>query len=232
LSIQNDAIPGLADFLPPAWLRSTKLPHRNIEPGVDYLEPFSSFSGYHVGTMNKISSRRARRASHLLSLGLGLASFALLTGCISSDGPILTDGQPLLGKEPRLRFYVLRDGTAREPSAETFRWQDGRYVPIGGNAKDIGPFTLHAFEGPDLIVQSLRAGKPVEYGIARKLADGVYLLAAVDESDADAATQNKFCEKPPGTACRVTSREAVLAFARASAAKPHAGGGLALLMEP
>jgi hypothetical protein len=30
----------------------------------------------------------------------------------------------------------------------------------------------------------------------------------------------------------VTSREAVLAFARASAAKPHAGGGLALLMEP
>ena len=182
--------------------------------------------------MNKISSRRARRASHLLSLGLGLASFALLTGCISSDGPILTDGQPLLGKEPRLRFYVLRDGTAREPSAETFRWQDGRYVPVAGNAKDIGPFTLHAFEGPDLIVQSLRAGKPVEYGIARKLADGVYLLAAVDESDADAATQSKFCEKPPGTACRVTNREAVLAFARASAAKPHAGGGLALLMEP
>jgi hypothetical protein len=179
--------------------------------------------------MTKISSRR--RAPHLLSLGLALASFALLTGCISSNEPILTDSQPLLGKEPHIRFYVLRDGTAREPSAETFRWQDGRYVPIRGNAKDICPFTLHAFEGSDLIVQSLRAGKPVEYGIARKLADGVYLLAAVDESDADAATQSKFCEKPPGTACRVTSREAVLALSRASAAKSHAGGGLALLME-
>ena len=130
--------------------------------------------------MNKISSRR--RAPHLLSLGLALASFALLTGCISSDGPILTEAQPLLGKEPHIRFYVLRDGTAREPSAETFRWQDGRYVPIGGNAKDIGLFTLHAFEGSDLIVQSLRAGKPVEYGVARKLADGVYLLIAVDEA--------------------------------------------------
>ena len=57
--------------------------------------------------------------------------------------------------------------------------------PLGGSAKDIGPFTLHAFEGSDLIVQSIRAGKPVEYGIARKLADGVYLLVAVDESDAD-----------------------------------------------
>jgi hypothetical protein len=163
--------------------------------------------------MTKFSSRRASR--HWLAL----ASFALLTGCISSDGPILTDSQPLLGKEPHLLFYVLRDGPAREPSAKTFRWQD------------IGPFTLHAFAGSDLIVQSARAGKPVEYGIARKLADGVYLVAVVDENDADAATQNKFCEKPPGAACRVSSREAVLAFARATAAKPHAGAGLALLMQ-
>jgi hypothetical protein len=181
--------------------------------------------------MNKISSRRARHAPRLLSLGLALASFFFLTGCISSDGPILTDGQPLLGKEPHLLFYALRDGTAREPSAKTFRWQDGRYVPIGHSAKDIGPFTLHAIEGSDFIVQTLSAGKPVEYGIARKLADGVYLVAVVDESDADEATQNKFCEKPPGTACRVTSREAILAFARATAAKPHAGSGLVLLME-
>jgi hypothetical protein len=176
--------------------------------------------------MNKISSRSARRAHWL-----ALASFAILSGCISSEGPILTDGQPLLGKEPHLLFYVLRDGTAREPSAKTFRWQDDRYVPIGRSAKDIGPFTLHAFEGSDLVMQSVRAGKPVEYGVARKLADGVYLVAVVDESDADEATQNKFCEKPPGAACRVNSREAVLAFARATAAKPHAGAGLALLMQ-
>jgi hypothetical protein len=231
LSIRKDAIPGVANFLPAAWLRSTKLPHGNIGAGVDYLESFSSFSGHYGGTMNKISSRRAHRAHHLLSLGLALAGFVFLTGCISSDAPILTDGQPLLGNEPHLRFYVLRDGTARVPSVETFRWQDGRYVPIGGNAKDIGPFTLHAFEGTDLIVQSIRTGKPVEYGIARKLADGVYLLFAVDESDADATMQNEFCEKAATVACRVTSREAVLALARASAAKPHAGGGLALLME-
>jgi hypothetical protein len=212
-------------------LRSTKLPHGKIGPGVDYLESFAIFSGHYAGTMTKISSRRVRRAPHLLSLGLALASLALLTGCISSNAPILTDGQPLLGKEPHLRFYVLRDGIVREPSGETFRWRDGRYVPVGGNAKDIGPFTLHAFEGADLIVQNIRAGKPVEYGIARKLADGVYLLAAVDENDADEATQNKFCEKAAAVACRVNNREAVLALTRASAAKPHAGGGLALLME-
>ena len=181
--------------------------------------------------MTKFSPRRASRTPRWLALGLALASFALLTGCISSDGPILTDGQPLLGKEPRLQFYVLRDGTVREPSAETFRWQDGRYVPVGGSAKGIGPFTLHAFAGADLIVQSIRAGKPVEYGIARKLADGVYLLFAVDEGDADEATQDKFCEKAATVACRVKSREAVLAFARATGAKPHADGGMALLLE-
>ncbi len=78
-------------------------------------------------------------------------------------------------------------------------------------------------------MQSLRRGHPAEYGIARKLADGTYLLFAVDEDDADEATRAKFCDKGAGTACRVATREAVLAFARASAAKPHPAGGLALL---
>jgi hypothetical protein len=159
-----------------------------------------------------------------------LASFAMLAGCIDSSGPLLGDGEPLIGQKPHLRFYTLRDGTVREPSAGTFRWRDGRYVPAGGSAKDIGPFTLHAFAGADLLVQSLRTGKPVEYGIARKLADGTYLVVAVDETDADQATRDKFCDTGNGHGCRVTTREAVLAFARATAAKPHGSGGLALLM--
>src|SRR5580692_864405 len=78
LSIQKDAVPGVANFLPSAWLRSTKLPHRNIGPGVDYLESFSIFSGHRAGTMTKILSRHAHRAPHFLSLGLALASLALL----------------------------------------------------------------------------------------------------------------------------------------------------------
>jgi hypothetical protein len=159
-----------------------------------------------------------------------LASVAMLAGCIDSNAPLFGEGEPLIGQKPHLRFYTLRDGTVREPSAETFRWSDDRYVPSGGSAKAIGPFTLHASAGADLLVQSLRTGKPVEYGIARKLADGTYLLVAVDETDADQATRDKFCDTGNGHACRVTTREAVLAFARATAAKPHASGGLALLM--
>jgi hypothetical protein len=161
---------------------------------------------------------------------LALAGFALLGGCIDSTNPLLTDGQPLIGQRPHLQFYVLRDGAAREPSAETFAWRNDRYVPVRGTAGGLHDFTLHAFEGADLIVQSIRPGKPVEYAIARKLADGTYLVAAIDEADADDATRSRFCGKVTGAACRVASREAVLAFARATAAKPHAAGGLAVLM--
>jgi hypothetical protein len=175
------------------------------------------------------------RLSQLTNLGLrvlALANCALLAGCISSSAPILADGQPLLGKEIHLRLYTLRDGAAHEPATATFRWRDGRYVPVGDTQKDIGPFTLHAFEGADLLAQSIRPGKPVEYAIARKLADGTYLLFAVEEADADDATRAKYCDTDHNAACRVTTREAVLAFAHATAAKPHSTGGLAILMGP
>ncbi len=171
---------------------------------------------------------RARIARRIFAL-IALASLA---GCIDSAKPLLTDPQPLIGSRARLEFYVLRDGAAHEETAAAFAWRNGRYVPVRGTASDIHDFTLHAFAGDDLIVQSLRRGHPAEYGIARKLADGAYLLFAVDEDDADAATRDKFCDKSAGTACRVSSREAVLAFARASAAKPHPAGGLALLLKP
>jgi len=123
-----------------------------------------------------------------------LAALLSLGGCIDSVQPLL-NGAPArcsaIGRT--LKFYVLRDGAAREPTAETFAWRDGRYVPIQGTASDLHDFTLQAFAGADLIVQSLRAGHPAEYGIARKLADGTYLLFAVDENDADAATRDKYC---------------------------------------
>jgi hypothetical protein len=176
--------------------------------------------------MKKHLLRRWRPAPHLFAV----ASFAFLAGCISSTTPILTDGLPPLGEHPRLQFYTLRDGAAREPATETFRFTDGRYVPMSGTRKDIGPFTLHAFEGGDLIAQSIRPGHPAEYAIARKLADGTYLLFVIDEADADEATRAKYCAKDPGRECGVTTREAVFAFARATAAKPHASGGLAIVM--
>jgi hypothetical protein len=177
--------------------------------------------------MNRRLSRRVRLALRILML----AGPGLLAGCISSNEPMLSDARPLLGQNPHFQFFTLTDGAATEPSEGDFDWRNGLYVPADGPAGEIGPFTVHTFEGADLLVQSSRPGKPVEYAIARKLADGTYLIFAVDEQNADDATRKKYCGEDRNAACSVTSREAVLVFARAAAAKPHTTGGLAILMK-
>jgi hypothetical protein len=176
--------------------------------------------------MTNCPPRRATFARHLFAL----PSLALLGGCIDSAMPVLTDAQPLLGERPHLRFFSLHDGAAYEPTAATFRYRNGRYVPTRATADNIGEFSLHGFEGSDLIVQNTRSGRPTEYAIARKVADGAYLVIAIDEDDADEATREAFCGKSTGASCRIQTPEAVRAFARATAAKPHARGGLAVLM--
>jgi len=174
--------------------------------------------------MTNLSSRHVRGAAHLLAL----ASAALLAGCIDSAQPLLTDGQPLLGERLHLQFFALRNGAAHEPEQATFVWRDGRYVRMAGT--DMGAFTLHAFEGDDLIVQSMRPGKSVEYAIARRLAEGTYLVVAVDETFADEAIRKNYCTTSPSIDCRVSTRDAVLAFALATAAKPLVSGGLAVIL--
>src|SRR5271156_4611637 len=150
-----------------------------------------------------------------------LLSLAPLAGCIDSAEPLLTDAQPLLGERPSLQLYALRDGAAHEPAIADFTWRENRYVRISGNADGIGDFTLHRFEGADLLVQSLRHGLPVEYAIAHELADGTYLVIAIDETEAGEAVRGQFCSTEKGLACRVSTREAVLAFAHATGAKAH-----------
>lgn len=167
----------------------------------------------------------------LLALAVvAFASLALLAGCIDSTAPILSDARPLLGERLWLQFYVLHDDAADEPAAETFAWQGGRYVRISDNGTGIADFTLHNLGNADLIVQSIRPGLLTEYAIARRLADGTYLLFAIDEGDADETMRNNACGTNLRVDYRVTTREEVLAFAHATAAKPHSTGGLALIM--
>jgi len=176
--------------------------------------------------MNAHSSRRLRFLPPLLTLSI----FTLLANCIESTQPLLTDSRPLLGDRLRFQLYALRDGAAHDPIIATFVWRRDRYALNSGSGEGFGDITIHPFEGPDLIVQSIRPGLPTEYAIARKLADGTYLAVAIDEADADEPTRNRLCSKETGASCRVAARDAVVAFARATAAKPHATGGLAVLL--
>jgi hypothetical protein len=160
-------------------------------------------------------------------LGLVLA----LAGCISSTSPILSDPQPALGERGVIHTFSLRAGAAHEPGQIMFRWSGSRYVVTGGSI-GFSDFSAHPYQGRDFIVQGTtqRAPHRIEYGLARKLADGVYLLLPIDEDDADAPTREKFCTKTQDAACRIATPEQLFVFARASADKTPEGGGLAVVV--
>jgi hypothetical protein len=60
------------------------------------------------------------------------------------------------------------------------------------------------------------------------LADGVYRVDVIDEDDADAGVREAQCKHPGGVSCRIETREQLLTFARATAAKKKTNGGLAI----
>jgi hypothetical protein len=156
-----------------------------------------------------------------------------LSGCIDSSGPILTGGEPVLGQRLNLELYALRDGHAHDPERARFSWNGELYLQSGHGMNDVKGFTVHPFEGGDFIIQSSPTRHPqiTEYALMRKLAEGVYQVIAIDEDDADAAARAADCKHPGGAACRIETREQLVTFARATAAKKKTDGGLAIRLE-
>jgi hypothetical protein len=157
---------------------------------------------------------------------------ALLGGCVDSAAPLLGDAKPVLGPAVRLHGYTMSGGEASGPEVGVFRWDGSQYRVVGRPTFEVAAFTAVAL-GDDLIVQarsSRRQIKGIEYALAHRLADGVYQMSAIDEADADEATRAKFCAAGGSSSCRVATAEALLAFARATAAKPQRNGSLAIVM--
>jgi hypothetical protein len=161
-----------------------------------------------------------------------LASLAL-SGCISSTTPVLSDAKPILGDHGQIHVYSLSGGAAHDPEVLTFRWSGSRYLlQQKGKSQDTSDFTVHPYQGRDLIVQATgaRPPKPVEYALARRIADGTYLVVPIDEDDLDEPTRAKFCVKTQDASCRIATPEQLFVFARATADKPIDGGGLAVIV--
>lgn len=177
--------------------------------------------------MAMISPKVGRGCVAALLVPLGLAA------CVDSSAPLLGGAQPMLGPTVRIHGYSLTDGRASGPEVGNFRWDGAQYRVVGRPTFDVATFTAVPLGGNDLIVQT-RSSRPqvkgIEYALARKLADGAYLLAAIDEADADEATRAKFCVKRAASSCRLESSEALLAFARATAARPDPKGSLAVIV--
>src|SRR5262249_35499249 len=90
-----------------------------------------------------------------------------LTGCVTSTGPILSDAKALLGERIQVHaFSPAKDGK-RDHSTVIYEWTGSRYVPRPASA-DFTDFTIHPYEGRDLIIQSQanRSGNRTEYGLA------------------------------------------------------------------
>ena len=158
----------------------------------------------------------------------GLAAFSL-AGCISSTAPILSDAKPILGDRGQIHLFNTSQGAAYDHTVATFQWSGGHYRLKGADLLDV---TVHAYEGRDLIVQSTGGRPPrrVEYGLARKLTDGVYQIIPISEDDVDDATREKFCTKTQNGSCSITTPEQLFVFARATADKVVESGSVAVVV--
>ena len=154
----------------------------------------------------------------------------LLSGCVDSAGPILTDARPLFGNDLRLQFYTLRKGFADETEQASFKWDGERYIHVAGGMNDVTAFTVHRLEGRAYIIQSAAAGRPniIEYAVAHELTEGVYQVTPIDENDAAGTTRVRNCQRVEDSHCRITTRDQLIAFARATEARQKSEGGLVL----
>jgi hypothetical protein len=180
-----------------------------------------------VEIMIQTRLRLPRPALAAMLLCISLATSA----CVSSTEPILSDSAALVGDGGQLHLFDVEEGGPRNPRTYRFAWAGKRYV-ARGRPVAVSDFTIHAYEGRNLIVQA-RAQRPLRpyfYALARKLADGVYFVTEIDPNDADEATRNRFCIKSRDTPCRIETPEQLFVFARASAAKETGRGKLAVLV--
>jgi hypothetical protein len=180
--------------------------------------------------LNLLMKTEQTRHGFLVSASAALASFAL-AGCISSTAPVLSDAKPVLGERGLIHVFTLSQGAAHDPGLVSFQWSGSRYL-VRGKSIGYSDFTAYPYEGRDWIVQGTtqRPPKRVEYGLARRLADGTYMLIPIDEEDADQSAREKFCTKTQDAACRIATPEQLFVFGRASADKPVEGGGLAVVV--
>src|SRR5438128_2518199 len=129
-----------------------------------------------------------------------------VSGCVSASDPILTDAQAILGNQIEVHLFSGPKGAGRPHTVVTYQWNGSRYLPREPS-QDFGDFTIHPYEGRDLIVQTraMRAPQPTEFALARWLAEHVYLIIPIHEDDADEATRGRFCTKTQDASCRIST---------------------------
>jgi hypothetical protein len=162
-----------------------------------------------------------------------IASALMLSGCVVSQEPLLTDSQPLFGTQFEVHLYEnLQDGKAGDFHVSTYRWDSGKYVRVSGLVRDATNFVARELRENDFIVQgSAGVDKVFNYWVGRRVAAGVYLVFTVSENDVDATVRNTACAKAePEGICRVETYDHLVTLALGTASKPPQNPALIVVL--
>jgi hypothetical protein len=156
----------------------------------------------------------------------------LLSACVQSQTPLITDAQPLLGQQFEVHLYEdFVDNKASGVHASTYQWRDGQYVRASGLAQDAKRFVAQPLAGNDFVIQSSdENGRVFLYWLGRRLTPGVYQIFGINEMDADEATRKAICSDRSVDICWVATRDQLLTLARATAAKPPRNAALGVVL--
>ena len=161
------------------------------------------------------------------------AAAQILSACVESQVPLITNAQPLLGQEFEVHLYEkFVDNKATGFHTSVYRWKDGKYMRASGLARDVKTFVAQKLEANDFLIQATNEREKIfEYWLGRKLSDGVYLIFPLDETDVDDATRGQLCRKGQEEGmCLVDTYEQLAKLARATAAKPVRDAALAVTL--
>ncbi len=178
----------------------------------------------------KMLLRRARLvAVGLLALGLG--------SCVISDKPLIVGTKPIFGDRfDAVLFRDFTEGAGYSAQKVGYHWSDGYYLRASAGGKHVVRFAAEMLSATDFLIERSQddraAGqaKLFTYFIARKVADGAYLLAPLNENDLSAADREAMCDKDqPEGFCSIKDHDQLMTSARATEGKTLKNASVAVL---
>ena len=167
-----------------------------------------------------------------------VALLALFSGsCVISDRPLVVGSKPILGERfDAVLFRDFTEGSGYSSQKVGYRWSDGFYVRRSASGKYMVRFAAEPISDTDLLVERTQDDRPegrpklFTYFIARKVADGAYLIAPLNENDLSVSDREGICGKDqPEGFCAIKDHDQLVTSARATAGKTWRNTSVAVL---
>lgn len=190
-------------------------------------------SAHTVGSPQSVDIGVRNGYSVLRGISTAVMAAMLLSGCVESAQPLLTNAQPINGAQFELHIYEkLPEAKAPAFHTVSYTWKDGKYVRADGLSRDVRSLVVEPMGQNDVIIQGAGDNEKIfNYWLGRKLVEGVYLIFPVTESDSDPAVRDAACakEQPEGI-CMIKTYDRLTQLARETASKPLRDPALGIIL--